>query len=212
VPQLHTMFLFAGAALLLLITPGPAVLFAVTRSVQQGRPGGLVSVLGLAAGGLVHVTAATFGLSAVIASSARAFTTIKLAGAAYLIFLGIKALRSRSGSRWDVASAPRLTLRRQFVDGFVVNVTNPKTAIFFLAFLPQFVNPAIAPVRTQLAILGLFYVAMALVTDGTYALAAASGRSWLMRNQRLLRYEPQASAAIYFGLGITAALVGRKSA
>jgi len=202
--------LFVAAALVLLVTPGPAVIFVVTRSVQQGRAAGLMSTLGLSCGGLVHVGAAVLGLSAVLASSTIAFATVKLAGAGYLIFLGFKALRSRTSSTWSEATAPVLPLRRQFLDGLVVNLLNPKPAIFFLAFLPQFVDPGAGPVRPQLIALGLTFVALALMTDGIYALAAASGRSWLLRHERLLRFEPYLSATAYFGLGISAALTGRR--
>jgi threonine/homoserine/homoserine lactone efflux protein len=209
-PDSQTLLLFLAAALVLLLTPGPAVLFVVTRSLQQGRSAGLVSTLGLSCGALVHLVAAVLGLSALLASSALAFGMVKLAGAGYLIFLGFKALRSRRSSEWVEGRAVPVPLRRQFLDGLVVNLLNPKPAIFFLAFLPQFVDPARGSVQAQLAMLGLTFVAMAMVTDGGYALAAASGRSWLLRNKTLLRYEPYASAAVYFGLGLSAALTGRR--
>jgi threonine/homoserine/homoserine lactone efflux protein len=209
-PDPHALLLFVAAALVLLLTPGPAVLFVVTRSIQQGRAAGLVSTLGLSCGALVHLVAAVLGLSALLASSALAFSMVKLAGAGYLIFLGFKALRSRRSSEWMEGRTVPVPLRRQFLDGLVVNLLNPKPAIFFLAFLPQFVDPALGSVRAQLTMLGLGFVAMAMLTDGAYALAAASGRSWLLRNKTLLRYEPYASAAVYFGLGLSAALTGRR--
>lgn len=207
----HALPLFIAASLILLLTPGPAVLFVVTRSLQQGRSAGLMSTLGLCCGGLAHVAAAVLGLSALLASSAAAFTTVKLAGAAYLFFLGFKALRSRPDAEWTRNATPLTPLRRQFLEGLLVNLLNPKAAIFFLAFLPQFVDPAAGSVRTQLGILGLLFVAMALITDGGYALVAASSRTWLLRNQAVLRYERFVSAAVYFGLGISAALTGRRN-
>jgi threonine/homoserine/homoserine lactone efflux protein len=210
-PDGNAFALFLAAALVLLLTPGPAVLFIVTRSVQQGRLAGVVATLGLCSGGLVHLLAAVLGLSAIVATSAAAFSAVKLAGAGYLVWLGIKALRSRRLPMWTDAQLPRAPLRRQFADGLVVNLLNPKPAIFFIAFLPQFVDPARGSVRAQLLVLGLTFLAMALVTDGGYGLLAGSARSWLLRQPRILRWEPYVSAAVYFGLGVSAALTGRRA-
>lgn len=141
-PDMTTLFLFSGAALLLLLIPGPAVLYIVARSASQGTRAGLVSTVGIHAGTLVHVAAAVVGLSAILVASANAFTIVKLAGAAYLLYLGVAALRSArassKNSTHDLADRP---LGRLFIDGAVVNILNPKTAVFFLAFVPQFIDP-----------------------------------------------------------------------
>ena len=129
-PASHHLWLFVIAELALLATPGPAAVFAVTRSVQHGRSAGLMSSVGLGCGGLLHVAAAVFGLSAILASSAIAFNTIKLGGAAYLIFLGFRALRPSHSSQWVDQFTPNVPMHRQFLDGLIVNVLNPKPAIF----------------------------------------------------------------------------------
>jgi threonine/homoserine/homoserine lactone efflux protein len=175
-----SMILFLTTTIVVLLTPGPAVMFVVARSVQHGRLAGVVSTLGLNCGALVHALAATFGLSAILASSAAAFTAVKLAGAGYLIYLGIRELRRKPRAA-EEEPLPPMPLRRHFTDALVVNLLNPKTAIFFLAFLPQFVDPARDSVRGQLAFLGFAYCGLALLTDNGYALAAASARGWLSR-------------------------------
>jgi threonine/homoserine/homoserine lactone efflux protein len=201
---------FVAAALIILLTPGPGVLYVVTRSVAQGRRAGLASVLGLSAGALVHVVAATAGLSAILVASSTAFTVVKMLGAGYLVYLGVRALLA---ARTGVASTPDPPFQsssRIFRDGVVVSIFNPKIAVFFLAFLPQFVDPAGAPVTQQVLFLGLLYVALALITDGMYAVAASSVRPWLGRVMRgpLPQY---ASGVVYIGLGVTTALGGRRS-
>lgn len=201
---------FIAAALVILLIPGPAVLYIVTRSIAQGRRAGLVSVLGLSTGALVHVVAATVGLSAILVASASAFTVVKMLGAAYLVYLGVRALLAHREGR-DADAAPPRSLSRIFRDGIIVSVLNPKIGVFFVAFLPQFVDPAGGPVPQQVLFLGLLYVGLALITDGMYALAAASLRRWL--DGRVLRGPiPQyASGAIYIGLGVTTALSGRRN-
>src|SRR4051812_9439861 len=141
VPDASSMALFATAALALLLIPGPAVLYIVSRSVDQGRRAGLVSVLGIHTGSLVHVTAATLGLSALLVSSATAFQIVKYVGAAYLIVLGLRQILDRRRRRVAAVELPELPLRRIYLQGVIVNVLNPKTAVFFFAFLPQFVEP-----------------------------------------------------------------------
>jgi threonine/homoserine/homoserine lactone efflux protein len=195
------------AALALLVVPGPAVLYIVTRSVDQGRRAGLVSVLGIHTGSLVHVFAAMAGASAALAASAGAFTALKLAGAAYLVFLGIRRLTRRSPEAVDQLDPPRAELRRVYGQGVVVQVLNPKTALFFLAFLPQFVEPSRGPVALQVGILGACFIALGLCSDATYAIVAgALSRLWAGR--RFGRRLDRVSGVIYVGLGVTAALAG----
>ena len=165
------MGLFALAALALLVIPGPSVLYVVTRSVEQGRRAGLVSVLGLHTGTLVHIAAAATGLSALLLASATLFDVVKLAGAAYLIFLGSPRLAKRASP----GRAPRragLTSRRVW-PGFVVNLLNPKTALFFVAFFPQFVTSAPRSVA-QVLVLGAVFVLLGLLSDSTYALVSGT--------------------------------------
>src|SRR5262249_15109562 len=173
-----TLGLFLTAATILLITPGPAVLYIVARSVDQGRLAGIVSVLGIQLGTLVHVVAAAFVASALLMSSALAFDGLKYAGALYLVYLGLRTLLRREEPAM-AAEAPRKSLGAIFAQGALVNVLNPKTALFFLAFLPQFVSPARGSVAVQVVVLGLVFMGLSLITDGTWAVAAGSAGGFL---------------------------------
>lgn len=200
--------LFVTASLVLLLIPGPAVLYIVARSADQGRKAGLVSVAGIHLGTLVHITAAVLGLSAIVATSAQAFAVVKLAGAAYLMYLGIQTLRRREADE-PVAVGRVRSLRRIFWDGTVVNVLNPKTALFFLAFVPQFVDPRGLNPAADLVVLGLLFIAIGVVTDGMYALAGGAIGGWLSSRPHLRRNRRIFSGLTYIGLGITAALSKR---
>jgi threonine/homoserine/homoserine lactone efflux protein len=206
-PDPSSFVLFVAAALVLLLTPGPAVLYIVTRSLEQGRRAGLVSVLGVHAGTLVHVAAAAAGLSAVLAASATAFAAVKYLGATYLIYLGVRQLLSRAATSADVAVAPR-PLRRAFLDGLVVNVLNPKTALFFLAFLPQFVTISRGAVPVQIVGLGIVFVALGLLTDGLYALTAGAAARWLRARRGRALTRRWIPGTMYIGLGLATALSG----
>jgi threonine/homoserine/homoserine lactone efflux protein len=207
-PQTASLLGFVAAALVVLVTPGPGVLYVVARSLSQGQRAGLVSALGLSSGALVHVAAATLGLSAILLTSAAAFTVVKLLGAGYLIYLGIRTLQPRRPGADVDAPAPR-SLYRLFLDGVVVSVLNPKIAVFFLAFLPQFVQPGAGPVERQVLFLGMTYVGLALVSDSSYALLAGRLRHW-MRGRVVGGPAPQyATGAVYLGLGVSTALVER---
>lgn len=200
---------FIVAALVVLLVPGPGVLYVVARSAGQGYRAGLASVLGLSAGALVHVVAATVGLSTVLLTSAAAFGIVKALGAGYLIYLGIRTLFSAGPAVSMEVPAP-LSLNRVLADGVVVSIFNPKIALFFLAFLPQFVEPGLGAVPRQIFLLGLIYVGLALVTDSAYALLAGSLRQWLsgrVVQGPLPRY---VTGSIYLGLGLNAALAGRQ--
>ena len=205
IPSPSNLGLFIAAALGLLLTPGPAVLYIVARSLDQGRRAGLVSVLGVHAGTLVHVSAAAAGLSALLAASATAFSVVKYLGGAYLVYLGVRRLLDRRAVARSEPDRPR-RLRRAFLDGVVVNVLNPKTALFFLAFLPQFADVSRGRVGAQLVGLGLIFVALGLVTDGLYALGAGTAARWLRGNPRFLASERWVSGSMYIGLGVAAAL------
>jgi threonine/homoserine/homoserine lactone efflux protein len=207
VPTGTTFGLFCAAALALIVVPGPAVTYVVTQSIDKGRSAGLVSALGIAGGGLVHVAAATAGLSALIASSASAFTVVKLAGAAYLVALGLWRLAGRGEKETSRREpAPR---NRLFVQGAVVNVLNPKTALFFVAFLPQFVDPARGSVALQAAVLGAVFVSLAAVSDSTYAVVAAALANRIRGSERARQVKRWVSGGIFVALGATAAAAKR---
>jgi threonine/homoserine/homoserine lactone efflux protein len=202
-PDAEALWLFSLATLALLLVPGPAVLYIVAQSVDHGRLAGLVSVAGVHLGTLVHTLAAAIGLSALIVSSAVAFNVVKYAGAAYLVYLGIRRLLERAEPRdFVVREQP---LAQLFWRGAVVNVLNPKTALFFFAFLPQFVDPGRA-VWTQVVILGFVFVALGLLSDGLYALTAGTLGRWLRRRPGILRW---GSGSVYIGLGAVTALSRR---
>jgi threonine/homoserine/homoserine lactone efflux protein len=208
-PNAGNLGLFIAAAIALLLTPGPAVLYVVTRSIEQGRRAGLVSTLGIHVGTLFHIAAATAGLSALLASSALAFAVVKYAGAAYLIYLGVRKifLAPANGDGAPMVERPR-DLGRAFRDGIVVNLLNPKTALFFLAFLPQFVDLSRGAVPFQIAFLGLLFAVLGLLSDSAYALAAGTAGQWVKRSPRFLSAERYVSGTIYIGLGLTAAFAG----
>jgi threonine/homoserine/homoserine lactone efflux protein len=180
-PGLATLAVFVVAVVALLPVPGPVVLYSVTRSLEQGRRAGLLSTVGVGIGNLCRVLAATLGLSALLASSATAFAVVKYAGAAYLVYLGIRALLDRSGET-QVGTPASIPLRRVFSQGFVVALLNPKTSLFFLAFLPQFVDPVPGDAPSQAMLLGTIFVILGICTDTAYAFLAAgsaeTGRSW----------------------------------
>jgi threonine/homoserine/homoserine lactone efflux protein len=202
-PDATTLALFAAACLAFLAIPGPSVFYVVTRSLVQGRRAGLTSMLGVQAGGLVHVVAAAFGVSALIASSAAAFSVVKYAGAAYLVFLGLRKLLGRAAVE-DVEPRGPASNARLFGHGVIVNVLNPKTALFFLAFLPQFVDPSAGPVAPQMLLLGTMLVCLGVLSDGTYALLAAGAGNRLRNRRRLERW----SGGVFVALGLAAAVAG----
>jgi threonine/homoserine/homoserine lactone efflux protein len=195
------------AAVALLVVPGPAVLYIVAQSIDQGRVAGLVSTAGIGAGGLVHAAAATAGLSALLVSSAEAFTAVKYAGAAYLVFLGLRRLLGRDEPT-EAGIRTRKSLRRLFRQGLVVNVLNPKTALFFFAFLPQFVDPDAGAAAAQILVLGVVFVALGLVSDGAYAVVAGTLSERLRGNARVLRIQRYVSGTVFLGLGLATAVSG----
>ncbi len=208
IPSAAHISAFAAAGFLLLLTPGPAVLYIVGRSVEQGRLAGVVSVLGITTGTLVHVAAAVVGLSALITSSVLAFSIVKYAGAAYLIYIGVRRLVSRNDAPAEALQLSRRSLWRLYSDGFIVNVLNPKTALFFLAFLPQWVDAGKGGLPSQIAFLGLLFACMGLVSDSTYALLAGTAGSWMKRKRGFLKAERYVTGGVFVGLGLTAAFAG----
>lgn len=209
-PEMSTLTLFFVAAAVLLITPGPAVLYIVARSIDQGRIAGIVSTLGISFATFFHIAAAAWGVSAVLLQSALAFNIIKYLGAAYLIYLGVHKLWGHEEIKTEIVLEQQ-SLRRIFFQGAVVNLLNPKTALFFFALLPQFVNPAIGSVVTQIFFLGILFILMALVSDGLYAILAGTAGNWLRGNLQFLRVQRYVAGTIYIALGVTAAFTGNKS-
>jgi threonine/homoserine/homoserine lactone efflux protein len=209
VPDTSTLLLFGAAALALILVPGPAVLYIVAQSIDRGRLAGFVSALGIAVGGLVHVTAAAIGLSSLLVSSATAFNAVKYAGAAYLIGLGIWTLLRRRPEEPTVEIRKERKLRHRFWQGVVVNILNPKTALFFLAFLPQFVDPHKGSAALQIGVLGLVFVGLAITTDMVWALAAGTASERLRGNRRFLAVLRYASGSVFAGLGVLTAAAKR---
>jgi threonine/homoserine/homoserine lactone efflux protein len=204
VPSSTNYALFLLAALTLLAIPGPAVVYIVGQSVSGGRRSGLVSVLGISTGSLVHTAAAVAGLSALLTRSAIAFEIVRFAGAAYLIVLGLRRLLA-SESESERTSRRTRTLRRTYAHGVVVNVLNPKTALFFLAFLPQFVDVDAGHVWLQLTILGVTFATLGLMSDGMYALVAGTLAMRLPRQTRLPKVGRRLPGVVFLGLGAFAA-------
>ena len=200
---------FLLAALVLAVTPGPAVVYILARTLAQGRLAGLASVAGVALGNLGNAIGASLGLAALFAVSSLAFTVVKFAGAAYLVYLGIKALRGPAAN----VEAPEFQapqFGRIFRDGFLVALLNPKTAIFFAAFLPQFINPA-ASAAGQSVVLGAVFVLVAASTDTIYVLTANALASVLGGKRRDFAWGRYATAATFIGLGIFTAASGTRS-
>ena len=203
-PDATSLWLFSLAALALLAIPGPSVLYIVTQSAERGRRVGLAAVAGVHLGSLVHVAAATAGLSALVVASSLAFNAVKYGGAAYLVYLGVRKLLERDREE-DVETEPE-PLRRALVRGIVVNVLNPKTALFFLAFLPQFIDADRGGVWSQALVLGFVFVGLGLISDSLYALAAGTVGGLIRRRRKLVRY---GSGVVYITLGAAAALAKR---
>lgn len=211
-PTLPTVALFLLAALGLLIIPGPSVLYVVARSVEQGKRAGLASMLGIELASLVHTTAAALGLSALLLTSALAFSIVKYLGAAYLVYLGLRTLFTREAGDQAVVLVPK-SFSQLLTNGFLVNLLNPKTALFFYAFLPQFVNPARGAVTGQVVLFGVLLVLLATCTDSLYVLLGSVVGNLLHRSTRIQRLQRYITGCIYIALGLTTAIIGseRKS-
>ncbi|MHB1318876.1 MAG: LysE family translocator [Anaerolineae bacterium] len=206
-PELPVILLFLSAALVLFLMPGPVVMYTVARTLAQGRAAGLVSVLAAAIGDLTHVLAAALGLSALLASSPLAFQLVRYAGAAYLVFLGVRTWLSRE-AQGGPGIVPQQPLRRVFGQGVLVAVLNPKTALFFLAFLPQFVRPGRGTVALQILVLGALFVLLGMVMNTLWALAAGAVSSFASRGGQAGRASRTLAGGVYVALGVVAAVTG----
>jgi len=200
-PSIEVLLGFTLAALIMNLSPGPSNLYVMARAVAQGARGGLVAAAGLAVGSLVHVFAAVFGLAAVFQYSPLAYTVFKLAGAAYLIYLGISYWRAGPASVDPAERVPAKSLTAVFRESVIVEATNPKTALFFLALLPQFVDPSAGPVAPQFLLLGLIVTLSAIPCDVLVAISAARVSQWLIRHERAQVIQERVSGSILLGLG-----------
>ena len=206
-PSIDSMITFAIASLALLVIPGPAVLYVINRSIADGRSIALAGVAGLELGNFVHVIAATIGLSALIAASATAFGVVKWIGAGYLIFIGIRTIVRKP----EAFSQEQKTLsrRKSFTQGIIVNTFNPKVALFFLSFLPQFIDEKSGSAALQSLILGTLFVAIGLCTDGMYAILASALRNTLLRGKSLPFIQRYVAGSVFVLLGIVASTARR---
>lgn len=204
--DIFQLSLFIGSTIVLLITPGPSVLYIVARSIDQGRAAGLVSVAGVQTASLLHTIAGACGISALLMASATVFTIVKYLGAVYLIYLGVRKLLSREQFQPSETINPK-KLTSIFYEGVVVNLLNPKTALFFLAFFPQFINPSNGSVALQFIVLGLMFTLMALISDSLYALLASSFRHWFTNNPFALKSQHYVTGGLYIFLGAATAML-----
>ena len=204
-PSLSTYAVFLATGMVLLLIPGPAVLYVVTRSIEMGRAGGLASVAGITTATVAHVALATAGLSSLLLASRVAFDAVRYVGAAYLLVLGVRRLLGRGLEQPDAEVAPR-TRRRAYTQGVVVNLTNPKTIVFVFAFLPQFVDPHTDHPWLQVLVLGLSFALLGCLSDSVWALAAGTVADRLRGSEALARVQRWLGGATLVGLGVLAAV------
>jgi len=207
---IENLLAFMLTSLVIIVIPGPSVLFVIGRAIALGRRAGVLSVVGNALGTIPAIIAVAFGVGAIVASSIVAFTVIKIVGALYLVYLGIQAIRHRHAHIPGIQQRPART-RTLLAEGFIVGLTNPKTIAFFVAVLPQFVDPAAGPVWMQLLMLGLVFEALALASDSIWALAAGTARAWFARSPRRISTLSATGGVMMIGLGGALALTGSKS-
>ena len=205
-PSATTLLAFSAAAAALVLVPGPNLLYIISRGISQGRRSALASTAGVASATAVFVVLTALGLTAVISSSVVAFTVVKYAGVGYLVHLAVRELRSRG--RFKLETPPPVSGRRAFGDAFLVGITNPKVALFFLAFFPQFIHPSAGPVAGQALVLGAVFVVIGVTFDSLYALTSGSIGAWLARRPKAMRRSHLVSGTVYLALGGAALLTG----
>jgi threonine/homoserine/homoserine lactone efflux protein len=211
VPPTDHLLAFAATAFALIVVPGPSVLFVISRGMALGRRAAIATVLGNAAGAYVQVMAVALGVGALIARSVLVFNVLKIVGAAYIVVLGVRAVRQRRRLADALGQhVTALPTRRILREGFVVGLTNPKTVVFFAAILPQFTDPARGAVATQLLVLGVIFVVIALISDSAWGLAAGTARDWLGRSPRRLAALGGTGGVVMIGVGVRLAVTGRK--
>jgi threonine/homoserine/homoserine lactone efflux protein len=207
--DMNSLPIYLAAVIGLLLIPGPAVLYIVTRSIHQGWKAGLVSVLGIHLGTGFHILAAVLGLSAILLSSALAFDIVKYLGAAYLIYMGVRTLMTKEEAV-EGQDIKQDSLQRIFSQAVIVNILNPKTALFFFAFLPQFVDSSRGAVAIQMFLLGMIFLGLGMLTDGMYAFLAGGLGNWLKTSKFFAFAKRYIAGMIYIGLGVTAAFTGSR--
>ena len=209
-PDLENVLLFLAVATILIISPGPAVLYIVAKSIEQGYKAGIISVLGIGVGGLVHVIAAGFGISAILVTSATAFLALKYLGALYLIYLGVKKVLEKPATDQQPTHIKKRH-SRIFYEGALVNIFNPKTAIFFFAFLPQFISLEKGGVTSQVVILGLLFILIAIFSDSLYVLLSGKIAFWIRTNRTYIKVHKYVIGLIYITLGLITLAVSQPS-
>jgi threonine/homoserine/homoserine lactone efflux protein len=209
-PPLSHLIAFALAAFAIIIIPGPSVLFVIGRSISLGRRGGLLSVLGNELGGIPLVAAVAFGVGTIVSESILVFSIVKIAGALYLAYLGVQTIRHRNDETARTAEAPVTSSRRIVLQGFLVGITNPKTIVFFVAVLPQFVDYGRGMIPAQMLVLGLVFTLVAFLSDGTWALIAGTARQWFATSPKRLARMKGVGGGMMIGLSGVLLLTGNK--
>jgi len=209
-PAADSFVAFAAVSFALIIVPGPSVMFVVSRAIAHGRRAALFTVAGNALGVYLQLLLVAVGLGVIVERSAVVFSVLKLAGAAYLVWLGVSAIRHRASlAKQEVAVSAAQLPRSSFLDGLIVGVANPKAIVFFMAILPQFVDPQGAPAALQMMMLGLVFVAVALLSDGMWGIAAGTARQWFSNSPERLERMSSAGGVVMIGLGVRLAFTGR---
>lgn len=208
-PDTPALIIFLGASLALILTPGQAMMYILSRGLGQGKRAGMVSAGGVVVGALMHTLLAALGVSAILAASAQAFLIMKYAGAAYLIFLGVQHLLSGGPASEKETESKRHTTGKLFLDGILANLLNPKLALFFLFFLPQFADPERGPVVLQILLLGLIYNSMVLLVQGTVGVLSGTAGDWIKGHTRFLRWQRRFTGSVLIALGAGLALTER---
>lgn len=201
-PDFDRIILFASMSALLIVIPGPAVLYILSKSIEEGVKAGFISVLGIGVGALVHVLFAAIGISVILLTSSYTFNILKYAGAFYLLYLGIQKLRSSNSLSLISGAKVQTNKNKLFFEGMLINILNPKTAVFFLAFLPQFINPEKGQSTFQIIFLGLLFVGIAAISNSTYVLASSKISKWLKHNPSFYKRQHMVMAAVYFSLSV----------
>ena len=200
--DIDNFYLFLTVSLLINLSPGPDMIYTAARSLSQGIRAGILSALGIFAGCLFHITAAVFGLSKIIEQSVLLFSIIKYAGAAYLIYLGVRSFFNKKKTKKEIEALPTLTGRKIFLQGMLTHILNPKVAVFFLSFLPQFINPHSNYLREQIAFLGLWFDLQGAVTLIVVACAVGAFKNILQKNATFWNWQEKITGLILFALGV----------
>ena len=208
-PDTTNLLIFLAASLTVILTPGPAMMYILSRGLGQGRQAGMVSAGGVVVGAMMHTVFAALGVSAILAASATAFTVMKFVGAAYLIYLGIRHLRGENDLHSPQAKAETVSKGKMFVEGMLANLLNPKLALFFLFFLPQFADPKRGSVMLQILLLGLIYNFFVLVWQGTVGILSGSAGDWIKGHTRFLRWQRRFTGSLLITLGAGLAFARR---